>query len=54
MVKKTYIVPAMQVDETEIEGVLAMSIQLSNESGNEEYVKEQDGGERNGNWNIDW
>ena len=40
MVKKTYIVPAMQVDETEIEGVLAMSIQMSNESGNEEYAKE--------------
>ena len=38
--RKTYIVPAMQVDETEIEGVLAMSIQMSNESGNEEYAKE--------------
>ena len=29
------------VDETEMESILAMSIQLSNESGNEEYVKQQ-------------
>ena len=38
--KKIYIAPAMQVDETEIEGVLAMSLQLSDESGSEEYAKE--------------
>ena len=52
--KKTYIIPTLQVDETEIDCILAMSLQLSNESGNEEYVKEQDGGESDGDWDIDW
>ena len=29
------------MDEAEIEGILAMSVQVSNEEGSEEYVKEQ-------------
>ena len=52
--KKTYIAPTLLVDETEIEGVLAMSLQLSNDTGNEEYVKEQDGEDSGGGWDIDW
>ena len=50
--KKTYIAPTLQVDVAEIESILAMSLQLSNESGNEEFVKEQ--ASDDGDWDIDW
>ena len=40
------------VNEAEIENILAVSIQLSNESGSEEYVKEQVADD--GDWDIDW
>ena len=51
--KKTYIYPTVKVDEAEMGGLLvAMSISLSEESGSEEYVKEQDAGD--GAWDIDW
>ena len=51
--KKTYIVPTLQVDEAEIVGSLMVtSIHLSDGTGNEEYVKEQNA-EEDG-WNIDW
>ena len=51
--KKTYIAPALQVDEAVVEGLMALSIQLSNESGSEEYVKEQ-AADEDGGWDIDW
>jgi len=54
MMKKTYISPTLRVGEAEIISFLAMSLQLSNESGNEEYVKEQDGEDSGGGWDIDW
>lgn len=52
--KTTYIAPALMVDEAEMEdGLLTVtSIQLSDESGGEEYVKEQNA--ENGDWDIDW
>ena len=42
--KKTYIAPTLAVDEAEmVDGLLvAMSIQISDESGSEEFVKELD------------
>lgn len=42
--KKTYIAPTLAVDEAEmVDGLLtAMSIQVSDESGSEEFVKELD------------
>ncbi len=42
--KKTYIAPTLAVDEAEmVDGLLvAMSIQVSDEGGNEEFVKELD------------
>ena len=50
--KKTYIAPGLRVDEAEmVDGLLVTSIQLSDESGSEEYVKEQ---ADDGNWEIDW
>ena len=53
--KKTYIAPTLQVDVAEMEAMMAMSLRLEqNESGNEEYVKEQGGGESDGDWDIDW
>ena len=48
--KNKYIIPALQVDEAEIaEGLLVSSISLSDESGSEEYVKEQ-----SDSWDIEW
>ena len=51
--KKTYIVPTLQVDEAQMDGLLMVtSISLSDESGSEEYVKEivpDDDG-----WDEDW
>ena len=51
--KKTYIAPIVTVDEAEmVDGLLVVtSIQLSNESGSEEYVKELDDDD---DWDIDW
>ena len=45
----------MAVDEAEmVDGLLTVSsIQLSNESGSEEYVKEQ-AADEDGDWDIDW
>jgi hypothetical protein len=42
--KKTYIAPTLAVDEAEmVDGLLVtMSIQVSDESGSEEFVKELD------------
>ena len=42
--KKTYIAPTLAVDEAEmVDGLLtAMSIQVSDEIGSEEFVKELD------------
>ena len=52
--KKRYIAPIIQVDEAEVaDGLLTVtSIMVSDESGNEEYVKEQTADD--GNWDIDW
>lgn len=49
--KKTYIAPTLAVDEAEmVDGLLvAMSIQVSDESGSEEFVKELD----DDDWDID-
>lgn len=51
--KQTYIAPTLHVGEAEVDGLMMVtSIQLSDGTGAEEYVKEQhieDGG-----WNIDW
>lgn len=46
--------PILQIDEAEmIDGLLTVtSILVSDESGNEEFVKEQTADD--GNWNIDW
>ena len=52
--KKTYIAPTLQVDVAEMEAMMAMSLRLDNESGSEEYVKEQGGGESDADWDIDW
>lgn len=53
--KKTYSAPVLQVDEAEMDGLLmAMSIQLSDESGSEEYVKGQNAAGGDGDWDIDW
>ena len=50
--KKTYIAPIVTVDEAEmVDGLLVTSIQLSSESGSEEYVKELDDDD---DWDIDW
>ena len=50
--KKTYIAPTLAVDEAEmVDGLLtAMSIQVSDEGGNEEFVKELD----DDDWDTDW
>ncbi len=49
--KKAYITPILMVDEAEMDGLLMVtSIQLSDEGGSEEYVKEQNAGD----WDIDW
>ena len=49
--KKTYISPIVVIDEAEADGLLMVtSIQLSEESGNEEYVKEQSSED----WDIAW
>jgi hypothetical protein len=52
--KKTYISPVIVVDEAEMaDGLLAtMSIQVSDNPGNEEYVKEEN--TEGGDWDIDW
>lgn len=51
--KQTYIAPTLRVDEAEVDGLMMVtSIQLSDETGNEEYVKEQNA--EDGSWNIDW
>ncbi|MBR5051937.1 MAG: hypothetical protein IKW91_01780 [Bacteroidaceae bacterium] len=52
--KKTYIAPILMVDEAEmIDGLLTVtSIEVSDDSGNEQYVREQTAGD--GNWTIDW
>ena len=52
--KRKYIMPILQIDEAEmIDGLLTVtSILVSDESGNEEFVKEQTADD--GNWNIDW
>lgn len=53
--RKTYSTPVLQVDEAEMDGLLmAMSIQLSDESGSEEYVKEQGAAGSGDDWDIDW
>lgn len=50
--KKTYIAPTLAVDEAEmVDGLLVTSIQLSSDSGSEEYVKEQ---ADDNSWDIDW
>ncbi len=53
--KKIYITPTLSVEVAEmVDGLLTVtSIQLSNESGSEEYVKEQ-AADDDGDWNIDW
>lgn len=52
--KKTYITPTLQVDEAEVaDGLLtATSIRWSDDTGNEEYVREQTADD--GTWDIDW
>ena len=51
--KKTYIAPIVLVDEAEVDGLLMVtSIQLSDEGGSEEYVKEEVAGDDD--WDIDW
>lgn len=52
--KKKYIVPILQIDEAEmVDGLLTVtSILVSDEPGNEEFVKEQTADE--GGWDIDW
>ncbi len=52
--RKTYIIPSVRVDVAEMaDGLLTVtSITVSDESGSEEYVKEQDAGD--GTWDIDW
>lgn len=51
--KQTYIAPTLQVDEAVVDGLMMVtSIQLSDETGSEEYVKEQNADD--GGWNIDW
>ena len=51
--KKTYIVPIVMVDVAEVaDALLVTSIQVSDEPGNEEYVKEQSASD--GDWDIDW
>ena len=51
--EETYIAPTLQVDEAEVDGLMMVtSIQLSDETGNEEYVKEQN--VEDGGWTIDW
>ena len=50
--KKTYIAPVVMVDEAEmIDGLLTVtSIRVSEETGSEEYAKEQ----TDKVWDIDW
>lgn len=50
--KKTYIAPIIMADEADIEGILAMSIFLSDESGSEEFAKEQIVDDDD--WDVDW
>ena len=50
--KRTYISPTVKVDMAEVaDALLVTSIQISDESGNEEFVKEQ---ATDGEWDIDW
>lgn len=50
--KKTYIAPNVRVEEAEVDSLLMVtSIQLSNESGSEEYAK---GAADDGEWDIEW
>ena len=52
--KKTYIVPIVCVDEAEMDGLLMVtSIHLSEDSGNEEYVKEYDTKDET-IWDVEW
>ena len=52
--KQAYISPAVKVEDAVLtDGMLTVtSIPVSDESGNEEYVKEQNAAE--GDWSIDW
>ena len=51
--KKTYISPIVKVDMAEVaDALLVTSIQMSDEPGNEEFVKEEAVGEDG--WDIDW
>ena len=52
--KRKYIVPILQIDEAEmVDGLLTVtSILVSDEPGNEEFVKGQTADE--GGWDIDW
>ncbi len=51
--KKIYISPIVKVDMAEVaDALLVTSILVTNEPGNEEFVKEEVVGE-NG-WDIDW
>lgn len=52
--RKTYITPASKVEQAELtDGLLTVtSIAVSDESGNEEYVKEQEVGDDG--WSLDW
>lgn len=51
--KKTYTTPIVIIDEAEVDGhLMVTSIQLSSETGSEEYVKEQNADE--GDWDISW
>ena len=51
--KNSYITPIVIVDEAEVDAhLMVTSIQLSSESGSEEYVKEQNADD--GDWDIDW
>ena len=52
--KRKYVVPILQIDEAEMaDGLLTVtSILVSDEPGNEEFVKEQTADE--GGWDIDW
>lgn len=51
--KKTYIIPALKVDEADMaDGLLSVtSIQVTDDPGSEEYAKEQPAA---ADWDIDW
>lgn len=51
--KKTYISPIVKVDMAEVaDALLVTSIQMSDEPGNEEFVKEEAIGEDG--WDFGW